>query len=196
LLLAYPNDTATVHDGLVIIEKATKDAAQVVRRIQAFARGKPTAELQLTDLVHVIKEAVETTRPVWKEHAGRQGQCIEVTMEFDPIPMVPCRAAEIREVLINLILNAVDAMPTGGNLTIYTHRQGDWACIAVTDSGVGMAADMQQRIFDPFFTTKKEKGTGLGLSVSHSLMKGHGGDITVQSTVGSGTTFVVKLPVA
>jgi PAS domain S-box-containing protein len=196
LLLAYPNDTATVQDGLVIIEKATKDAAQVVRRIQTFARGKPTAEVQLTDLVHVVKEAVETTRPVWKEHAGRQGQCIEVTMEFDPIPMVPCRAAEIREVLINLILNAVDAMPTGGNLTIYTHQQGDLACIAVTDNGVGMAADMQQRIFDPFFTTKKEKGTGLGLSVSHSLMKGHGGDITVHSTVGSGTTFVVKLPVA
>jgi signal transduction histidine kinase len=117
-------------------------------------------------------------------------------MEFDPIPMVPCRAAELREVLTNLILNAVDAMPSGGSLTIRTYQQGGFACIAVSDTGVGMPEDMQQRIFDPFFTTKKEKGTGLGLSVSHTLIKGHGGDIEVQSTPGSGTTFVVTLPVA
>jgi signal transduction histidine kinase len=196
LLLAYPSDTATIHEGLCIIEKATKDAAQVVRRIQTFARGNPAAECLLTDLVHVIKEAVETTRPVWKEQAGLQGRCIEVSMEFDPIPMVPCRAAELREVLTNLVLNAVDAMPSGGNLTIHTYLQGGFACIAVSDTGVGIPEDMQQRIFDPFFTTKKEKGTGLGLSVSHTLIKDHGGDIEVQSSRGHGTTFVVKLPVA
>ena len=196
LLLAYPSDTATVHDGLCIIEKATKDAAQVVRRIQTFARSNPAAECLLTDLVHVIKEAVETTRPVWKEQAGLQGRCIEVSLEFDPIPVVPCRAAELREVLTNLVLNAVDAMPSGGNLAIRTYLQGGFACIAVSDTGAGISEDMQQRIFEPFFTTKKEKGTGLGLSVSHTLIKDHGGDIEVQSRRGHGTTFVVKLPVA
>lgn len=86
-------------------------------------------------------------------------------------------------------------MPTGGQLTIRTSQQGRFACIAVTDTGVGMPADMQQRIFDPFFSTKKEKGTGLGLSVSHTLIREHGGEIDVQSTPGHGTTFTVKLPV-
>ena len=196
LLLAYSGDTATVQEGLSIIEKATKDATQVVRRIQTFARGHAATECLLTDLVQVIKEAVETTRPVWKEQAEHQRRCIEVNMEFNPIPLVPCRAAELREVLTNLILNAVDAMPAGGNLTIRTHQQGHFACITVSDTGIGMPEDMQPRIFDPFFTTKKEKGTGLGLSVSHTLIKGHGGDIEVQSTLGSGTAFVIKLPVA
>jgi PAS domain S-box-containing protein len=196
LLLAFPSDTAAMHEGLAIIEKATRDAAQMVQRIQTFARGNPAAECHLTDLVQVIKEAVETTRPVWKQQAEGQGRSIEMTLEFEPIPMVSCRAAELREVLTNLILNAVDAMPSGGSLTIRTSQQGGFACIAVSDTGVGMPEDMQQRIFDPFFTTKKEKGTGLGLSVSHTLIKGHGGDIAVLSTPGSGTTFVVTLPAA
>jgi PAS domain S-box-containing protein len=196
LLLTYPSDTATMHEGLTIIEKATRDAAQVVQRIQTFARGNPVAECHLTDLVQVIKEAVETTRPVWKQQAEYQGRSIDMTLEFDPIPMVPCRAAELREVLTNLILNAVDAMPSGGSLSLHTYQQGGFACIAVSDTGVGMPEDMQPRIFDPFFTTKQGKGTGLGLSVSHTLIKGHGGDIEVQSTPGSGTTFVITLPVA
>jgi signal transduction histidine kinase len=195
LLLAFPSDTTTMHEGLAIIEKATRDAAQMVQRIQTFARGNPAAECHLTDLVQVIKEAVDTTRPVWKQQAEHQGRSIDMTLEFDPIPMVPCRAAELREVLTNLILNAVDAMPSGGSLSIRTYAQDHFACIAVSDTGVGMPEDMLQRIFDPFFTTKKEKGTGLGLSVSHTLIKGHGGDIAVQSTPGSGTTFVVTLPV-
>jgi signal transduction histidine kinase len=148
----------------------------------------------LTDVVQVIKEAVETTRPVWKEQAGHQGRCIEATMECDPVPLVPCRATELREVLINLILNAMDAMPGGGQLTIHTYQQDGFACIAVSDTGVGIPTDIQQRIFDPFFTTKQVKGTGLGLSVSHTLIKSHGGDIEVESRIGSGTTFVIKLP--
>ena len=103
LLLTYPSDTATMHGGLAIIEKATRDAAQMVQRIQTFARGNPAAECHLMDLVQVIKEAVETTRPVWKQQAEQQGRSIEMSMDFDPIPIVPCRAAEFREVLTNLI---------------------------------------------------------------------------------------------
>jgi PAS domain S-box-containing protein len=196
LLLAYPSDAATIRAGLSTIEKTTRDAAHMVRRIQTFAHGNLTADCPLTDLVQVIKEAVETTRPVWKEQAEQQGRCIEVTMDFDPIPMVPCRAAELREVLTNLMLNAVDAMPAGGSITVRTYLQDNWACLAVSDSGTGIPEDVQPRIFDPFFSTKSGKGTGLGLSVSHALIKAHRGDIAVQSRLGGGTTFVVKLPVA
>jgi signal transduction histidine kinase len=115
-------------------------------------------------------------------------------MELGAVPPVHSRSSELREVLVNLILNAVDAMPRGGRLVLRT-RQGEGAVyVEVSDSGIGMTEEVKRRIFDPFFTTKGEKGFGLGLSVSYVLIKGHNGDIEVQSNLGSGTTFSIKLP--
>jgi signal transduction histidine kinase len=94
-----------------------------------------------------------------------------------------------------LILNAIDAMPQGGTPTLRTQHRGRFVYMAVSDTGTGMIADVQRRIFEPFFPTKHGRGSGLGLSVSHTLVRGHGGTIEVQSTLGRGTTFVVKLPV-
>jgi signal transduction histidine kinase/FixJ family two-component response regulator len=195
LLLEEYTREDSVRAGLRAIEKATLDAAQVVRRIQAFAKGKTTAECLHTDVTLLIKEVIEATRPIWKEQAERQGKWIDVSFDPEPLPLLPCRAAELREVLTNLLLNAVEAMPSGGTLAIRTYQDGRFACIAVTDTGTGMTEEVRQRIFDPFFTTKKGKGTGLGLSVSHMLIKGHGGEIDVHSTPGQGSTFVIKLPV-
>lgn len=186
------NDEAL--ESLQTIEKVTRDATQVVQRIQTFARGGTAATGQPTDLTLLVKEVIEATRPIWKEQAERQGRCIEVHFEPEPVPFLLCRAAELREVVTNLVLNAVDAMPSGGTLTIRTSQSEAHACLTVSDTGTGMPEAVRRRIFDPFFTTKKEKGTGLGLSVSHTLIKGHGGRIDVQSTPGQGTTFVVKLP--
>jgi signal transduction histidine kinase len=183
-----------VHASLLMIEKATRDAAQVVQRIQTFSKGRAAAACHLTDLPLLIKEVLEATRPMWKEQAERQGKPIETTFDPAPVPRVPCRAAELREVVTNLILNAIDAMPRGGNLAIRTYQSGRFACVAVSDTGTGMTGEVRRRIFNPFFTTKQGKGTGLGLSVSHALIKGHGGNIEVQSTPGQGTTFVVQLP--
>jgi len=194
LLLEDLEGDRVAQEGLRTIEKTTKDAAQVVQRIQRFAKGKSAGPYHPTDVTLLIKEVIEATRPVWKEQAEYQGKGIALVFDPEPLPYVPCRAAEIREVLTNLILNGVDAMPSGGTLSMHTYQDGQFACIAVADTGTGMPADVRRRIFDPFFTTKKEKGTGLGLSVSHTLIKGHGGDIEVQSTPGQGTTFVVKLP--
>jgi PAS domain S-box-containing protein len=194
LLLAYPADEKAMQEGLTTIEKAAKDAAQVVRRIQTFGRGSPASECVPTDLNQVVKDAIEATEPLWREHAPRS---IEVIQKVESIPLVPCREAELREILTNLILNAVDAMPQGGTITLRTEQRGRFVCIVVSDTGTGMTEDVKRCIFDPFFTTKKGRGgTGLGLSVSHTLVKGHGGDIEVQSALGSGTTFVIKLPVA
>jgi PAS domain S-box-containing protein len=194
LLLEDLEGDRVAQEGLRTIEKTTKDAAQVVQRIQRFAKGKTAGSYQPTDVTLLIKEVIDATRPVWKEQAEGQGKGIALVFDPEPLPDVPCRAAEIREVLTNLILNGVDAMPSGGTLSLRTYQDGQFACIAVADTGTGMPEDVRRRIFDPFFTTKKEKGTGLGLSVSHTLIKGHGGAIEVQSVPGQGTTFVVQLP--
>jgi PAS domain S-box-containing protein len=196
LLMLYPEDGGALQEGLGTIEKATKDAAQMVRRIQAFAQGNADAAFLPTDLNQVVQETVEAMRPVWSEPAGCQGKPIDLVLELGPVPPVPSRAAELREVLTNLMLNAIDAMPTGGTLRLCTQQREQCICLVVSDTGTGMPLDVQRRIFDPFFTTKRGKGTGLGLSVSHTLIREHGGDIEVHSTPGSGTTFIIKLPAA
>lgn len=137
---------------------------------------------------------VLVTRPIWKEQAQQQGKVIDINIELDDISLVHSRAAEIREVVTNLIINAVDAMVHGGSLTLTTYEDGAYACVRVSDTGPGMTEEVQRRVFDPFFTTKGKKGTGLGLSVSHTQLKGHGGDIELESELGVGTSFTIKLP--
>jgi CheY-like chemotaxis protein len=106
------------------------------------------------------------------------------------------RPAELNEVVTNLILNAIDAMPQGGTLRLRTRRADERHVVfTVTDTGVGMTEEVRRRIFDPFFTAKGEEGTGLGLPVSYSIVKRHGGDMRVDSRPGGGTTFTVVLPV-
>lgn len=97
---------------------------------------------------------------------------------------------------MNLVMNACQAMPTGGRLTLQSELQGDFAVVSVADTGVGIDDDKLGNIFDPFFTTKERDGTGLGLSISYGIVKNHGGRIEVQSVPGEGTTFRVLLPVS
>ena len=195
LLLEEPDDVEGVKEGLSIIHKASKDAVQVVHRIQTFARGSSDTDFVPTDLQQLVEETVEVTQSIWGDPTRLPDKPIEVTLKLEPVPLVYSRAAEIREVVTNFIINAVDAMPQGGSLTLATYQRDSFVCVEISDTGTGMPEEVQRRIFDPFFTTKGNQGTGLGLSVSHSLLKGHGGDIEVQSTEGCGTTFVLKLPV-
>jgi CheY-like chemotaxis protein len=105
------------------------------------------------------------------------------------------RPEELREVLTNLLTNAVDAMPEGGRCTVRLGADAQWATVAVRDTGVGMVEDMRRRVFEPFFTSKGPRGTGLGLAVSWGIVTRHGGTIEVESTPGAGSTFLVRLPV-
>ena len=103
---------------------------------------------------------------------------------------------QLKQIVLNLILNAIDAMPKGGRLSLRTRRQGDLHVVfTVTDTGMGMSDEVRKRIFDPFFTTKGEEGTGLGLPVSYSIVKRHAGEMRVESRPGDGTTFTIVLPV-
>jgi PAS domain S-box-containing protein len=187
-------DSAALQRGLALIAQAASDGASMVRRLQQLARGGASGEMTWLDVNALVQEVVETTQPLWQDHARREGRPVELDLALTTLPRVPGRAAELREVLINLLLNAVEAMPQGGRLTLRTWAEEANVCVAVSDTGTGMTPEVQRRLFDPFFTTKGARGTGLGLSVSQAIIKGHQGTLTVESVPGRGTTFLITLP--
>jgi PAS domain S-box-containing protein len=190
-----PRNLELLTQGLSVIEKAALDGAETVRRIQQFARLRPDEPFVTLDLDQVIQEAVVITRPRLAQRMAERGIPVELTLELSGSLLTRGRPAQLREVMTNLILNALDAMPAGGSLKISTRADGaEWVAAAVTDTGMGIPEAVLRRIFDPFFTTKGEAGTGLGLSVSYSIVKRHGGELRVESEEGRGSTFTVLLP--
>jgi PAS domain S-box-containing protein len=185
-----------VRRSVGIIKQAACDGAAIARRIRDFARFERARNLVPLDLNVVIREAVEFTRTRWAGESQARG--IEVAVDLRLAEGLPVEGdpAELREVLTNMILNAVDAMPRGGTITLRSWLEGSQVCFAVTDTGIGMTEKVRQRVFDPFFTTKGMKGTGLGLSVAYGIIRRHGGEIRVESAPGRGSTFAVSLPVA
>ena len=113
--------------------------------LQQLARGSGTSEVTALDVNTVVREVVETTQPVWHDHARREGRPVDVGLELMPLPQVVGRAAELREVLTNLLLNAVEAMPQGGQLTLRSWTEGEEVCVAVSDTGVGMTPEVQSK---------------------------------------------------
>jgi signal transduction histidine kinase len=179
---------------LEIIERAAKDGAEVVRRLQQFAGMRRTAEPEAVDLGQIITDVLEMTRGRWQDPARAQGTEITVESRAAPLPPLPGDAAALRELLTNLVLNAVDALPRGGRLTVEAAPIDDHVVVSVSDTGIGMAEEVRQRAHEPFFTTKGVKTTGLGLSVAFGIARRHGGELTIQSEEGRGTTIRVTLP--
>ena len=188
--------TSDHRKSLETINRAALDAAEVVRRIRSFSRAHTTPLLESLDLNQLVQEIVELTRPRWFDQAQRQGLRIDVTAELGEIPPVAGEAAALREVLMNLVLNAIDALPGGGAVTLRTWRDASGVTCAVSDTGIGMSAEVQRRALEPFFTTKGPKSTGLGLSVNYGIIGAHGGTMAIESTPGRGTTVAFTLPPA
>jgi PAS domain S-box-containing protein len=178
--------------GLATIEHAVRDGVETVGRIKRFARRESESRPEPVDLRDVVRQVVEIAWPRWA-HGGRRPVPIRVLQDLQPVPLVSARGAELREVLMNLVLNAVDAMPGGGVITLGTRREGDWALLAVADTGTGIPPELRRRVFEPFFTTK-ETGTGLGLSIVSGIVSSYGGSIEVEAEAGKGTTFTIRLP--
>jgi PAS domain S-box-containing protein len=182
-----------------IIEKAAIDGAETVRRVQQIGRQEHTDDFVPVELAEILNDVVDLTLPRWRDLPAREGRPIDLHIDVphDDALFVSGSPHELREVLINLVHNAVDAMPDGGRIALAARVQGDACQVLVHDTGVGITEEVRARIFDPFFTTKGEKGTGLGLSVSQSIIRRHGGDIDVQSRMQGperGTTFLISLP--
>jgi len=182
--------------NLDIIQTAAEDAAATVRRIQTFARKSPVKEFELVDVPSLLNDAVEITRTRWQNEARIRGLEYEVKLEAEKGHTTYGSASELREVFVNLIVNAVDAMPKGGKLSISCRGADGQLKLKFSDNGMGMPDDVRQKIFEPFFSTKGAHGTGLGLSVSYSIIERHAGSISVISEPGKGTTFMIDLPAA
>lgn len=193
-LLRRRTDGEPVRRELEIITRAARDGAEVVRRIQEFARTRQVQTLEPIDLNELARQVVEMTSVRWRDVSHADGVSIEVTCELSAIPPVAGHAASLREVIMNLVLNAVDALPAGGRIVVRTWRDGDRVALAVSDDGVGMSEEVLRRAQEPFFTTKGLKSTGLGLSVSYGVVQRHGGELTLDSAPGSGTTGTIRLP--
>jgi len=193
LLRRQTKDEALLRN-LKIIQTAAEDAAATVRRIQTFARKMPAKEFEMLDVRSLLVDAVEITRTRWENEARRRGLDYDVKLDACDVRNIYGCASELREVFVNLIVNALDAMPAGGRLSIGCAREGERLRLRFADNGTGMAEDVQQKIFEPFFTTKGAQGTGLGLSVSYSIIERHEGFISVTSKPGAGTVFTIDLP--
>jgi PAS domain S-box-containing protein len=183
--------------GLEVIEKASLDGAETVRRIQEFARRRDEDKCFTdVDMNGIIDNSIEFTKIRWKNEAESKGIKIIIQKEFSTLPTISGSATELREVFANLINNAIDAMPQGGNIRITSFKEDSYIAIKVEDTGIGIANDSKDRIFDPFVTTKGPQSSGLGMSVSYGIIDRHRGTITVDSVEGKGTTFTIKLPIS
>jgi signal transduction histidine kinase/CheY-like chemotaxis protein len=187
---------APARGALELVVKAAQDAARTVRRIQEFTRRATLRPREAVDLSAVVRDVIEMTRARWADQAEARGIRYEVSAEGGPVPLVLGDAADLREALTNLVFNALDAMPDGGRLALRTRAEGTRVRCEVADTGVGMAEAVRERAFEPFFTTKQEKGSGLGLSIVYGIVTRLGGEITVVSSPGVGSTFVLWLPTA
>jgi len=209
LLTSVPDLPETARRYLQIIKRAGADIAQIVSRVREFYRRRSANErLVDVDVNHVVDEVIELTRPRWRDLPQKEGISIEVQRELAPdLPKLRCDPAELREALTNLIFNAIDALPKGGNIKIVTRSavaqtdgNGSATCpriqLEVHDNGIGMDETTRQRCMEPFFSTKtKRGGTGLGLAMVYGMMQRYEGTIEIESAPGKGTCVRLTFPV-
>lgn len=195
-LLKRTRDFQKLDRGLDIIIKAAEDGAKTVKRIQDFARQRKDHDFAPMAVDQLLFDISEITRPRWKIASESANIHISLDVCINTSALVMGDASEMREVLVNMVFNAVDAMPQGGKLTLSAEEMDGQVEISVRDTGIGMTPEVSSKIFDPFFTTKGKAGMGLGLAVSYGIIRRHNGVLLVESEIDKGTTFRIRMPVA
>jgi signal transduction histidine kinase/ActR/RegA family two-component response regulator len=178
------------------IGQSAATGALMLRRLQDFARAEPQARFVETDVNLVLRDAAEVTRFMWRDQSEANGLFVDVVRDFAEVPPVRAQPTQMRRVLVELLLNAIDAMPRGGVITLRTERKENQVLVSVIDNGEGMDAATRARIFDPFFTTKGAPHLGLGLTMVARILTEHNGAWTIESAPGRGTTFTLALAIA
>jgi signal transduction histidine kinase len=199
LLLSDPRELENkekVRINLEMINTAAGHGREIVRHMQQFCRSIKRPEVkELVDTNAVIRDVIELTRArLGKSQLG--GTPVEVVLNLGSNSEIIGRRTDIHEMLLNLVLNAADAMPVGGRLEISTENNDGAVNITVKDSGVGMSEEIRENCLQPFFTTKGENGTGMGLSMVNNIVAEHGGRMEIASLMGTGTSFIMIFPCA
>lgn len=182
-------------------QRAVEDVAHTVARMRDFYRQRePQLMLVPVQVNQLIQQVIDLTRARWSDMPMQRGTVIEVKTDLPPdVPSVMGVESEIREALINLVLNAVDALPNGGALTLRTRhrkaRDGSQVQVEVSDDGIGMDEETRRRCLEPFFTTKGERGTGLGLAMVYGVVQRHNAEIEISSERDRGTTTCITFPI-
>ena len=185
---------------LEIVQRAVDDVAHTVSRMREFYRQRePQLNLASIDLNDLVPQVMDLTRARWNDMPMQRGTVVRLRTELaGDLPKVMGVEAEVREALINLILNSVDALPSGGTIIIRTStasgERAGGAKVEVMDDGVGMEEEARRRCLEPFFTTKGERGTGLGLAMVYGVVQRHGGEVDIESKPGKGTTVRLSFP--
>jgi signal transduction histidine kinase/ActR/RegA family two-component response regulator len=186
----------TLREGLREIENAAHTAADSLRRLQEYAAARTGEAFAAVDVNAVVNDAVQLTRYRWRDDAEANGIVIDVIKDFADVPPVQARRRQVCDALVELVLNAVEAMPLGGLVTVRTERVGERARVSVSDLGAGMDASTRAAAGAPFFTTKGAGHVGLGLVTAASIAQEHNGALEIESELGRGTTVTLALPLA
>jgi hypothetical protein len=179
-------------EALAGMEQALRRGVETVERLCAFSRQSPESRIEPVDVDAVAREAIELSRPRIASTTRTAG--VLLVAELGAPPSIPARSSEIMSGLLNLIVNAIDAMPDGGTVTVSTGAADRSTWVRVADDGPGIPDEIRARIFEPFFTTKGAHGTGLGLATVHALTQRYGGKVTLDTAPLLGTRFTLWFP--
>lgn len=172
------------------IQKAATDGGAMTKSIKHYIRNEKSSNFELLDLKKLLEDCISFTRPYWHNEPRRKGIDIKADVSLNDVPLILGSAVELKEVFINLITNAVQAMPRSGQLTFRSDYSEEYGIkISISDTGNGISDRIKQRIFDPLFTTKGKQGTGMGLSIAYSIIQQHDARLEVDTALGQGTTF-------
>ena len=198
LLLMKPEllaDTKKVRSYLEMIHTAAKESERVTSRLREFYRYRDDNEVFSTVVINdVVLQAISIAQPRWKDQSLAAGVHIDIRTEMGNVPTVVGNEAELREMIVNLVFNAIDAIAKRGTITLRTEVQGRWLVITVADDGVGMTEEVRAQCLEPFFSTKEIEGTGLGLGSVYGIVRRHEGQIDIQSEPARGTSISISLP--
>ena len=198
-LVSHPetlNDKVETLRLLQSIYSATDDAKEIVRRMREFYSPQDVLETETVSMAVLLNDVLELTRPRWEQQAQSEGRSIQVTCDAADGLEITGNASQLREAFTNVVLNAADAMPKGGGITLSARPSGEGVAIDVTDTGEGMPDDVRQRCLEPFFTTKGERGTGMGLAMVHGIVQRHHGTLEIDTEMGKGTAVRIRLPLS
>ncbi len=185
-----------VKNYLEEISMAAKDASRVVSRLYEFTHIRDSQESEGTiDMKELLEQCIQLTHPKWSSQAQAEGRTIRFEKDYQDVPPLSGRGSDVREVITNLIFNAVDAMPKGGTITLRTYAEDDRVIVEVSDNGTGMNQEVRDHCLDPFYSTKGNHGAGLGLWMTYWIVRRHKAMMDIESKEGEGTKVTLRFPV-